>query len=105
MIPERIALKGFLSYAAEQVLSFEGQALLLLWGPNGSGKSSVFDGITFALFGGHRGGKDDYHELINKDCDSAGIEFDFRLDHQRYRIRRSLQRNKRGKATAKQEIR
>lgn len=96
MIPERIALAGFLSYEEEQVLTFDQAPLWLLAGPNGSGKSSVFDGITFALFGGHRGGERDYHELINKKCDGGAVEFDFRLDDQRYRIRRTLKRTAKG---------
>jgi DNA repair exonuclease SbcCD ATPase subunit len=104
VIPERISLKGFLSYDREQVLLFDGAPLWLLAGPNGSGKSSVFDAITFCLFGGHRGGKDDYQELINKQCDSGAVEFDLLLDRQRYRIRRTLKRNKRGGASCTQQV-
>jgi DNA repair exonuclease SbcCD ATPase subunit len=105
MIPERIALKGFLSYELEQELYFDGAPLWLLSGPNGSGKSSVFDGITFALFGGSRCGKEDYQELINKKCDVGAVELDFLLDGRRYRIRRTLKRNKRGGASTTQEVR
>jgi DNA repair exonuclease SbcCD ATPase subunit len=105
MIPERIALKGFLSYELEQELYFDGAPLWLLSGPNGSGKSSVFDGITFALFGGSRCGKEDYQELINKKCDAGAVELDFLLDGRRYRIRRTLKRNKRGGASTTQEVR
>jgi DNA repair exonuclease SbcCD ATPase subunit len=104
MIPERIALKGFLSYDAEQVLSFDGAPLWLLAGPNGSGKSSVFDAITFSLFGGHRGGKDDYEELINKRNDAGAVEFDFLLDGRRFRVRRTLKRKKAGGASATQQV-
>src|SRR5271167_3503089 len=105
MIPERIALKGFLSYDKdEQVITFDGAPLWLLSGPNGSGKSSVFDAITFCLFGGSRCGKEDYQELINQRCDAGAVEFDFRLDGRRHRIRRTLRRNKRGGATTTQQV-
>src|SRR5437016_2360856 len=104
MIPERIALKGFLSYEEEQVLHFDAAPLWLLAGPNGSGKSSVFDAITFCLFGGHRAGKDEYQELINKKSDSGTVEFDFTLEQKRYRIRRNLRRNKKGGATCTQQV-
>lgn len=104
MIPERIALKGFLSYELEQELYFDGAPLWLLSGPNGSGKSSVFDGITFCLFGGSRCGKEDYQQLINNKCDAAAVEFDFLLDGRRWRIRRTLKRNKRGGASTTQAV-
>lgn len=104
MIPISIALEGFLSYEQKQVIPFHGASLWLLSGPNGSGKSSVFDGISFCLFGGHRGGKDEYHELINKKCDRATVEFEFLLDGHQHRIRRTLNRNKKGGATSTQQV-
>jgi DNA repair exonuclease SbcCD ATPase subunit len=105
MIPERIALRGFLSYDDdEQVITLDGPSLWLLSGPNGSGKSSVFDAITFALFGAYRGGKQEFHEAINKGCTSAEVKFDFRLDGKCYRIKRTLKRKKGGGATATQQV-
>src|SRR5579871_5045358 len=104
MIPERIALKGFLSYDRdEQVITFDGGSLWLLSGPNGSGKSSVFDAMTYALFGAYRGGKQDLHEAINKNSDESSVQFDFRLDGKSYRIRRTLKRKKGGGSTAAQQ--
>lgn len=105
MIPERIAIKGFLSYGTqEQAIAFDGASLWLLAGPNGSGKSSVFDAMTFALFGAYRGGKQDFHEAINKDCDGGAVTFDFHLDGAQYQIRRTLKRKKGGGATAGQHV-
>jgi DNA repair protein SbcC/Rad50 len=104
MIPQRVKLKGFLSYKDEQEICFDGASLWLLAGCNGSGKSSVFDAVTYALFGHHRGGSQDAHELINKDSDRAVIEFDFSLDGQRYQAYRTLQRTKQSKGRATQQI-
>ena len=69
MIPQRVYLRGFLSYHDEQEVRFDGSSLWMLSGLNGSGKSSVFDAVTYALFGHHRGGGQQAHELINKDSD------------------------------------
>lgn len=104
MIPLRIAVKGFLSYRDEQEICFENASLWMLAGLNGSGKSAVFDGVTYALFGGHRAGKEHVEELINKNCDSAFIEFDFLLDNQRFRARRTLRRKKQGGTQPTQQI-
>ena len=56
MIPQRIQLTGFLSYKETQTLDFAGAPLWMLSGNNGSGKSAIFDAVTYALFGHHRGG-------------------------------------------------
>ena len=104
MIPQRISLRGFLSYRDEQEVRFDGSSLWILSGLNGSGKSTVFDALTYALFGQHRGGHQRAHELINADSDGAAIEFDFTQDDQTYRVRRTLKRNIKGGATGTQQI-
>src|SRR5579871_17330 len=92
MIPLSLTLKGFLSFREEQRLDFEKDQVWLLSGPNGSGKSTVFDAILFALYAGHRAGRADLHELINKGSDRAVVRFDFLLDGRRYRAERSAER-------------
>src|SRR5258707_9351359 len=104
MIPVRVKLQGFLSYKEEQEVRFGDSALWLLAGLNGSGKSSVFDAVTYSLFGHHRAGSLEAQELINKESDSLGVEFDFVLDGQTYRAKRTLRRNPRGNATATRQI-
>ena len=86
MIPLRILLKGFLCYRDEQEVLLDGSSLWMMAGLNGSGKSAIFDAMTFALFGAHRGGKQDQGELINHDSDKLVVEFDFGLDSQTYQI-------------------
>jgi exonuclease SbcC len=104
MIPLRVKLRGFLSYRDEQALDFTEAPLWMLAGPNGSGKSAVFDAVTYALFGQHRGGGKDADELINKQSDGFAIEFEFALGDANYLIRRTLKRTPAGKTSATQQI-
>src|SRR5437660_2609882 len=104
MIPERVYLKGFLCYKDEQEIRFDGASLWMLAGANGSGKSAVFDAVTYALFGHHRGGSQHADELINKDSKGLAVEFQFALDGQAYRVRRTLQRKARGSPASTQQI-
>ena len=104
MIPQRVQLKGFLCYKDEQEVCFDGASLWMLAGLNGSGKSTIFDAVTYALFGHHRGGGHDAHELINKDSDKASVSFEFALDGERYHVHRTLQRTRQGKSRATQQV-
>src|SRR5437763_14338026 len=92
MIPQRVKLSGFLSYKDEQEIRFDGSQLWMLSGTNGSGKSSIFDAVTFALFGHHRGGSQSATELINKESNTLSVEFDFTIERQLYRITRTVRR-------------
>jgi DNA repair protein SbcC/Rad50 len=104
VIPQRIRLKGFLSYKEEQEVTFDGASLWMLSGLNGSGKSSVFDAVTYALFGHHRGGGQHAVELINKDSEGLTVEFDFLLDCRAYRAKRTLKRDAKGGSRGTQQI-
>ena len=75
MIPRRVSLRGFLCYREEQEIDFAGSTLWMLAGLNGSGKSAIFDAVTYALFGHHRGGSQHAAEFINKDSDGLAVEF------------------------------
>ena len=105
VIPRRIKVKGFLCYKDEQEVDFDGgNSLWMLSGVNGSGKSAIFDALTFALFGHHRGGGQQVLELINKDCDSLLVEFEFELDNQRYKIKRTVKRRANNTSMGTQQI-
>src|SRR5438552_1574897 len=104
MIPRRVSLRGFLCYREEQEIDFADSTLWMLAGLNGSGKSAIFDAVTYALFGHHRGGSQHASELINKDSEGLAIEFDFILDGEACRIRRTLKKNARGSTSATQQI-
>jgi DNA repair exonuclease SbcCD ATPase subunit len=92
MIPRRVEVKGFLCYRDAQVVDLEGCDLWAFSGRNGSGKSAIFDAMTFALFGAHRGGQRGAENLIHTDASEFAIAFDFELGPERYRVRRSLRR-------------
>jgi DNA repair exonuclease SbcCD ATPase subunit len=89
----------------DQEVEFDSNSTLwMLSGLNGSGKSSIFDALTYALFGHHRGGGQHAHELINKDSDSLLVEFDFLLDGRPYRAKRTLRRKTGGGAAGTQQM-
>jgi DNA repair exonuclease SbcCD ATPase subunit len=93
MIPLRILLQGFLCYRDKTEIGFDDSSLWMLAGLNGSGKSAVFDAVTYALFGGHRGGKQNAEELINKESDGLVVELDFLRGNAVYRIKRTLKKS------------
>jgi exonuclease SbcC len=105
VIPRSIRLKGFLCYQDEQQIEFDGPSTLwMLSGSNGSGKSAIFDGLTYSLFGHHRGGNQQVLELINKDSDGLSVEFDFALDGKLYRAKRTAKRDARGGTKGSQQL-
>lgn len=92
MIPLRVSVKGFMSYRDEAEIAFEGAPLWVLAGPNGAGKSAIFDAITYALYGVHRGGAQNAKALINHDAKGLVVEFDFAIGDEAYRVKRTLGR-------------
>src|ERR1700693_2541511 len=104
MIPKRVSLRGFLSYREEQEVLFDSSSLWMLSGLNGSGKSSVFDAVTYALFGHHRRGASQAGGLINKESGGAAVEFDFTQDGELYQVHRPLKRDGKGGARATQQV-
>ncbi len=104
MIPLRVKMAGFLSYKGEQEIDFGSASLWMLAGTNGSGKSSVFDALTYALFGSHRGGSSNAVELINKESQVANVEFDLRVDGRVYRVKRTIRRTSKGAGSGTQQV-
>lgn len=97
MIPLRVYVENFMSYREGQELLFDNAPLWVLAGQNGAGKSTIFDAITFALYGLHRGGKQNAKDLINHQEDALTVEFDFLVNGVQYRVRRTVPRK--GKPT------
>ena len=93
MIPKRLKISGFLSYQESVELDFSSFNLACVSGSNGAGKSSLFDAITWALFGQARR-RDE--ALINSHSEKAEVIFDFLYENNTYRVVRT---NPRGKST------
>ena len=92
MIPRKVVLENFLSFGtpAATVEFSDDEPLWVLCGPNGVGKSAVFDALTYALFGCHRGGKGQgMDDLIRHGTNGFRIEFEFGVGERKYRITRS----------------
>jgi DNA repair protein SbcC/Rad50 len=91
MIPVKLSIAGFLSYQEKVELDFADFQIACVSGSNGAGKSTIFDAITWALFGIARS-RDD--SLINHASNEAEVVFDFEYESQEYRITRIKARNK-----------
>jgi DNA repair protein SbcC/Rad50 len=97
MIPIRVGLQNFLTYGAAAdggpvVLDFDDAPLWSIGGDNGAGKSAIFDAVTYALYGEHRGGKQHDNRLIRKGATTAKVSLEFRHAGQRYKVERTVTR-------------
>src|ERR1044071_1048356 len=90
MIPKRIELENFLSFGEPAVVIrfTDDEPLWVLCGRNGIGKSAVFDGITYALYGEHRGGSQKAEQLIRHGANGFRIVLEFEFAGVEYRITR-----------------
>jgi len=75
---------------AVPVLNFEGIHVACLYGDNGSGKSSIFDAITWALWGKASRGKND--DIISIGRNEMEVELEFNNGDNSYRIIRKYTR-------------
>jgi exonuclease SbcC len=92
MIPICLTLESFLSYREKTRIDFSRLNVACISGPNGAGKSSIFDAITWVLFGKARRNDDD--TLISSGADSCRVELELDYENNRYRIERGRERGK-----------
>ena len=95
MIPLKLRIKNFLSYADNvPELDFEPFKMLLFSGNNGHGKSAIFDAITWNIWGRARGKTND--QLIHYGSRDMSIDFEFIVNKNRYKVIRrcSIKGNK-----------
>lgn len=103
MRPIRLEMQAFGPYVKKQIIDFEGlseKGIFLIKGPTGSGKTTIFDAMTFALYGGSSGdadgtkyGRNDFEEWRCNQAqkeDVTIVSFEFEANGQRYIFRRSL---------------
>jgi len=101
MKPAKLTISAFGSYAGVETLDFTklgGSGLYLITGETGSGKTTIFDAISFALFGEASGsGRNMYqYYMLRSDFADDGaksfVELDFASGNNEYHIRREIKR-------------
>ena len=96
MKPLRLIMSAFGSYADVQEIDFKklGTGLYLITGETGAGKTTIFDAISFALFGKASGtARDNYYMLRSdfaKETTKTFVEFDFASGESHYNIKRII---------------
>ena len=95
MRPVKLTMVGFGPYAGTQELDFEKlgkSGLYLITGDTGAGKTTIFDAITYALFGEPSGDSRQADMMRSKYAraeDPTYVELVFEYDGKRYTIRRN----------------
>ena len=111
MRPLKLTVAGFGPYAGVQELDFEvlgTGGLYLITGDTGAGKTTIFDAITFALFGEASGENREPGMLRSKyakESDPTYVELTFAYNGKQYHIRRNPEYERakaRGTGTTKQ---
>lgn len=103
MKPIRMILSGFGPYPGKEEVDFsgfDGKGIFLITGPTGSGKTTIFDGITYALFGAASTRNRDKNSLRSDFAEEAAqtyVELFFRHRGKEYTIRRSPRYERRKK--------
>ena len=111
MRPLKLTMAGFGPYAGVQELHFDrlgASGLYLITGDTGAGKTTIFDAITFALFGEASGDNRQANMLRSKYAkaeDPTYVELIFAYDGKEYTVKRSPEYERaktRGTGTTKQ---
>ncbi len=95
MRPLKLVMTGFESYKEKTEIDFEKlgtQGLYLITGDTGAGKTTIFDAITFALYGSPSGGDRSVEMLRSHFADEntpTRVELDFEVNGKKYHIVRN----------------
>jgi|GEM_PF-2731304 len=109
MRPLKLTIQGFESYRDKTEIDFtkfDENGLFVICGNNGAGKTSIFDAITYALYGKPSGNSRDAEGLYSTKMDvglmKAELEFEYR--GKIYRVMHSLEKWFKVKGKTKGEI-
>jgi exonuclease SbcC len=98
MRPIRLSVQAFSSYTQEQVLEFgplSEAGIFLIRGEMGAGKTSLFDAISYCLFGKASGGEDRPAKYLRSQLAPVSLptvlQFDFSVGDDLYRIERRIE--------------
>jgi exonuclease SbcC len=101
MIPKRVAVWNFLSFGegpkddngeptpGADIQFTDDERLWVVGGPNGVGKSALFDAMTYALYGEHRGGASDHTSLVRHGANGFRVVFEFEFNGVAYQLTRN----------------
>ncbi len=94
MRPLMLVMSAFGSYAKKTEIDFSNvsQGLFLITGDTGAGKTTIFDAITYALYGQTSGGKRDGNMMRSQYASGETdtyVEYTFSYQNQEYKIRRN----------------
>ena len=114
MKPEKLTLSGWGPYKDRVEIDFtglEGRGLFLIAGATGAGKTTIFDAITYALYGDMSGGMRDKNSVRSDFADEdtpTFVELAMRHGGEEYRIVRNPEymrpkKKKRGKSAFTKE--
>ena len=101
MKPVKLIISAFGPYANKQELDFRelnGRNIFVITGPTGSGKTTIFDAISYALYGEASGESRENDSLRSHFADvdtETFVELDFEFRGQIYKITRSPKQKKR----------
>lgn len=111
MRPVKLTISAFGPYAAETVLDFDklgSGGLYLITGDTGAGKTTIFDAITYALYGAPSGSNREVSMFRSKYADTSTptfVSLDFIYHGKKYNIKRNpdyIRASKRGEGFTKQ---
>ena len=95
MKPHRLVLAGFGAFAKKAEVEFDRlseHGLYLIIGETGSGKTTIFDAMTFALFGEVAGNRDNKSVSSDfEDRDNPYVEFEFSHNKRNFVIKRVVE--------------
>ena len=95
MRPIKLVMTGFESYKDKTIIDFEQfgtKGLYLITGDTGAGKTTIFDAITFALYGEPSGADRDVSMLRSHFADEntpTEVALDFEANGKKYHIVRN----------------